>query len=178
MSIEELRAQMRAAIDKNDVDAMDSIAIQIVASKKERAKVEADRLLKESEALADVREKLAAKTHQMLKGIPGLDKELVAVKAWGFTYKVDKANPNEPDIVYKSVSLTTAAVKAPKAGGGGSTGKSKDEFGLSLGEIFDKFATDEDKTKLAAATSGSSQWQVKVAVKKRAIASGLLAPVK
>jgi len=176
MTIQDLQAQMADAIAKNDVAAMETIAAQIVAGKRDRAKVEADRLLKESEALAGKREALAASIQAAVKAM-ALDKAITDVKGWGFTYKVDKANPNEPDITYKAVALTTAVVKAHKAGGGAS-GKSKDEYGLSLGEIFDKFATDEDKTKLAGATTGSSQWQVKVAVKKRAIADGKLAPVK
>lgn len=176
MGIQDLQAQMATAIAKNDVKAMEEVATQIVAGKKERAKVEATRLLKESEALAGTREKLATRIHVAIKAL-NLDREIVAIKGWGFTYKVDRTNPNEPDITYKSVSLTTAVVKAPRAVSGG-TGKSKDEFGLSLGEIFEKFANDEDRTKLAGAETGSRQWQVKVAVKKRALADGLLPPVK
>lgn len=178
MSIVDLQKQMAEAISKNDVAGMEAIAAQIVAGKRDRAKVEAERLQKESEALAGKREALAARIHARVQEL-GLDSQLKEVKGWGFAYKVDKANPAEPDITYKSVSLTTAVVKAPRAGGGGGgAGKSKDEYGMSLGDIFDKFATDDDKAKLAAATTGSSQWQVKVAVKKQAIAAGKLAPVK
>jgi len=71
--------------------------------------------------------------------------------------------------------LTVAGIKAPKAGNGGyQGGKTKDEYGMSLGDVFEKFANNDERTKLAAATSNSTQWQVKVAVKKRAIAEGLL----
>jgi len=177
MSIEELQAQMATAISKNDIAGMEAIAIQIVAGKKERAKVEADKLLKESEQLAGKREDTAAKIHKYVVENQGINTMLKEVKAWGFTYKVDKANPAEPDVSYKTVALTTAVVKAHKAGGGGN-GKSKDEYGLSLQEIVDKFATAEEQAAIASATSNSQSWQKKQAVKKAAIAAGKLAPVK
>ena len=74
------------------------------------------------------------------------------------------------------MGLDVPVIKAHKAGAG-ATGKTKTEFGVSLNEVFEKFATPADKAKLAGA-SNSRQWQVKVAVKKRALAAGLLAPVK
>ena len=80
----------------------------------------------------------------------------MAVKGWGFTYKIDQAVPNEAGVSYKSVGLLTAVVKAHKtSGGGGASGKSVYEYGLSLQQIFDKFATDADKEKLALADTGS-----------------------
>jgi len=195
MGIQELQAQMAAAIANNDVAGMEAIAAQIVSGKKERAKVEAEKLQKESEALAGAREKLAASIHETVKKMivtgktgESLNDALKAVKAWGFTYKVDNANPNEPGITYKSVSLTTATVKAPKAaGGGGGTGKTKDEFGLSLAEVFESFATPNDRAALEAARSSEAekgitnsglQHNVKLGVKKRVIASGELKPTK
>jgi len=176
MSIEELQAQMATAISNNDVAGMEAIALQIVASKKERAKAEAEKLQKESEQLAGKREALAAEIHKQVK-LLNLDKAITDVKGWGFTYKVDKANPAEPDVTYKTVALTTAIVKSHKAGGG-STGKSKDEYGLSLQEIVDKFATPEEQAAIASAATNSQSWQKKQAVKKRVIAEGKLAPVK
>lgn len=180
MSIEDLRTQMATAIANNDVQVMEAVAAQIVAGKKDRAKEEAEKLQKEAEALAGKRESLGA---EIFKAIGGeFDKQLVDLKARGFSYfvKTSYTVPGQPEVHQQAscgLILVTAA-KAPRTGGGGGAGKSKDEFGLSLGEIFDKFATDEDRTKLAAATTGSSQWQVKVAVKKKAIADGQLAPVK
>lgn len=147
-------------------------------AKAEVAKEQAEKARAEAEALAGKREALATAIHQQVRQL-GLDKSLAEVKSWGFTYKLDKMVPNESDTSYKSVALSVQTVKVKTGkGGGGNTGKSKDEYGKSLGEIFEEFANDEDRTKLAAATSGSAQWQVKVAVKKAAIASGALKPVK
>lgn len=176
--LEELQAKMAKAIAENDVAAIEAIAGEIVASKKDRAKVEAERLQKEAEQLAGKRETLSAKIHEAVKAL-GLDKEIIAVKGWGFTYKVDRANPNESDIVYKAVSLSTQQVKARKTGGGGgATGKSKDEYGLSLSEIVEKFGTHDEQAAIAAADTNSKSWQAKMVIKKRAIAEGLLTPVK
>ena len=183
MDIEELQARMAEAITNNDVKAIEEIATEIVKGKADRRKAEALALQKEAEAMAGQREELAIAIHGIVKGLK-LDKQLIGVKSWGFTYKVDKANPAEADIVYKSVSLTTATIRAPRAGGGG-TGKSKSEFGLSLSQIYDKFATDEDKADMAEAlekdktvTNQGYSYNVKKRVQKRAIADGLLAPVK
>lgn len=190
MSLEELTAKLASAVAANDTKAIEEIATEIVKSKAARRKAEADAAVKEAEALAGTREALSKEIHRAIKGL-GLDEKIVAVKGWGFTYKVDKANPNEPDTTYKSVSLSTQTVKARKAGGNGGAGKTKDEFGLSLGEVFEKFATAEDRAKLAEAETkdkaaseklgkqtNSNAWRVKNDVKKAAIASGALAPVK
>jgi len=181
MSIQDLQAQMAEAISKNDVAAMENVASQIVAGKKDRAKAEAEQLQKEAEQLAGKREDTAAKIFELLNVNEGIKSMLKEVKARGFNFyiKTSYAVPGEPE-VHQQASCGLILVQAVKARavGTSSTGKSKDEFGLSLGEIFEKFATAEDRIKLAAATTGSSQWQVKVAVKKAAIAAGKLAPVK
>lgn len=177
MTMTDLQQQMATAIANNDVKKMEELAGQILKGKTERIKAESEQVRKEQEALAGAREILATKIHKTVKAMK-LDQELRDVKSWAFTYKVDKANPNELDIVYKAVALTTATVKAHKVGGGGGAGKSKDQFGMSLTEIFDKFATDADKADLDKATTNSAQWQVKNKVKKQAIADGKLAPVK
>ena len=61
MSMEDLQAKMSEAIKANNIALMEDIASQIVAGKKDRAKAEAERLLKESEALAGKREALASR---------------------------------------------------------------------------------------------------------------------
>lgn len=171
-TIDELKAKMKEALASGDTKAIEEVASAITKGKADRRKVEVEAIQKEAEKLAGAREKLASSIWNMLKGIPDMPKQLEAVKATGFTYKLDAEG-----ITYKAVML---AVPSVKRGAGGRTGggKSKDEFGMSLGEIFDKFATQPEKNLLAAAPSNSAQWQVKVAVKKRAIKDGLLAPVK
>lgn len=189
--ITELIARIKEAEAKGDTKAIEAIAAEIVKSKTDRAKAEAEGLRKEAEALAGKREALAKKIHQQLHGSE-FDKLLVDVKSWGFTYKVDKANPAEPDIMYKSVSLSTQQVKARKAGAGGGAGRTKDELGMSLQEVYDKFADqytadtgtdigvdmqealEKDKT---VSNQGYS-YNVKKRVKKWALDKGLVAPAK
>jgi len=185
-TLAELQNKMKLAVEEfnksGDMSQIQAVSAELNKAKAEIAKAQAEKVRVEAEALAGKREDLATRIHaanRMGQPFPNLDKELTAVKAWGFTYKVDKANPNEPDVTYKAVQLSVQTVKVKTGkGGGGNTGKSKDEYGKSLGEIFEEFATDKDRAKLAAATSNSAQWQAKVAVKKAAIASGALKPVK
>ncbi len=180
--LEELKAKMAEAIKtfqaNGDMAGIQAVSKEMDRAKSEIAKSEATRLQAEAVALAGKREQLAASIHNAIRGIPGTDKQLAEVKAWGFTYKVDRANPNEPDITYKSVSLTTAVIKARKGSNGGGAGKSKDEYGISLSEIVDKYGTPEELAAIGSADSNSKSWQLKQAVKKRVIASGELAPVK
>lgn len=191
MELAELQAKMATAIANNDVKAIEEIAQEIVKGKADRRKAEADTILKEAEAMAKDREKLAISIHNQIRKL-GLDELLTGMKAWGFTYKVDGANPAEPEMTYKSVALSTQQVRAKRAGGGGGgAGKTKDEYGMGLGEVFEKFASIEDRAKLADAevkdklasdklgkATNSNAWRVKNEVKKRAIADGMLAPVK
>lgn len=181
MSIQDLQAQMAEAIAKNDVASMEAIAGQIVAGKKERAKVEADKLLKEAEQLAGKREALGAKIFHVVQGL-GLDKELVEMKSKGFSYfvKTSYTVPGQPE-VHQQASCGLILVTAPKthkAGGSGASGKSKDEYGLSLSEIVEKFATAEERAAIVSAVNNSQSWQKKMVVKKRAIAERLLPPIK
>jgi len=189
-SFNELKAKMLAALQANDIKVVEELAGQIEASKRERHKAEVAKAQAEVEAMAGDREALAILIHGKIKGL-GLDKDLLKLKSWGFTYKVDKANPAELDVSYKAVALTTATVKRASSGNGGGAGKTKDEFGVSLAEVYEKFATAEDHAKLAEAkikdelateklgkTTNSNQWRVKNEVKKRAIAENLIAPVK
>jgi len=192
MAEQSLQELMLAAIQQGDVKAQEDIAKKLLAGAQERRKVEVEAQRKESEALAGAREALATAIHEQVKALK-LDKSLKDMRAWGFTYKVDRANPNEPDVEYKSVSLSVTAIKERKAssGNGGGAGKTKDEYGLSLGEVFERFANDDDRGKLAEAeasdkvaseklghSTNSNAWRIKNQVKKRALADGLLAPTK
>lgn len=190
VELTDLQKRMGEAIANNDVKAIEAVAQEIVKSKAERAKVEAVKLQKEVEALAGTREALAKEVHKAVKAM-GLDGKLLAVKSWGFTYKVDNAVPGEPDTIFRSVALSTQQVKTRAGGTGGGAGKTRDEFGMSLSDIFDKFATDADRAALVEATakddqikasSGKSnrgnEYNVRKEVKKRAIAAGHLAPTK
>lgn len=179
--LEELKQAMSKAVaefqESGDMSKILEVTREMNKAKAELAKAEAEKARVEAEKLAGAREKLATTIHQQIRAL-GLDKAIIDLKGWGFTYKCDNANPSEPGVAYKSVSLLTAAVKAAGFGGIGGAGKTKSEYGVSLADVFEKYATEEDRGKLAAAETNSKQWQVKVAVKKRAIADKLLVPAK
>jgi len=190
MSLEELQKQMSEALASNDVGKIEEIAMAIVKSKSERAKIEADKAVKEAEALAGKREALAKSIHEVVSQgrnpVPAdLAQQLLAVKAKGFTFTIDHREDEKGRIDEKGevkvtggVGLLIPAIRTRKAGAVGGAGKTRDEYGMSLTEVFEKFATAEDREKLASAETNSSQWQVKNSVKKRAIKDGLLPPAK
>ena len=166
-NIDELKTALRKALDAGEDNEVVRLAREITKVKAEQAKADVEKFAK-------AREELAIAIHKTVKGLSEVAK-LVDVGAQGFTYKVD--GYPEADIKYKSVALTIPGLKRAGGGGGGG-GKTKDEYGMSLGEVFEKFATAEDRAKLNTAASGSAQWQVKIAVKKFAIEQGLLQPTK
>ncbi|KKN53781.1 hypothetical protein LCGC14_0598740 [marine sediment metagenome] len=157
MTLQELKTQMAAAVAEfnktGDMSKIQEVSNAMNKAKVVLAKEEATRLQAEAEKLAGVREALAIKIHGAVVAM-GLAKELLAVKAWGFTYKVDNAVPGAEDTRYKSVALTTAIVKRVSTGGGGS-GKLKDITGLSRWEIMEKYGTDVEKQKLVEAGADS-----------------------
>lgn len=174
MTIEELKKAMGKALAEDDTAEVLRISSEIHKQKQAVAKAEAEKLKAEGEKLAGAREKLAIAIHGAVVGL-GLKAQLDAVKAHGFTYKLD--GYPEADIRYKSVALVVPTVKA-RGGGGGGAGKTKAEFGMSLGELVDKYATEEEKAAITNAASGSQSWQLKVAVKKRLIKDSIIAPTK
>jgi len=199
--IKELSAKLAEAIANNDVAAIETLSAEVVKSKTERHKAEIEKERKEQEALAGKREALTKEILSSVKAgtVPAnLDKRLAEVKAKGFTYTIDhnedekgRIDPNGSVKVTGGVGLLIPAIKARKANGGGGGGKTKDEFGMSLSEVFEKFATSEDRAKLAEAEAKDAEikaktgksnsvnaYNVKQAVKKAAIAAGLLAPAK
>lgn len=198
-TLEELQVQIKAAAIAGDNDKVMELAGEIGKFKADvrKAAIEADR--KESEALAGVREELAKSIHVVVSGLPDIHVSLAKVKAKGFMFKLDipKGDKDHPEgIRYLSVQLDTPTIRVKGTGGGG-TGKTKDTYGLSLDEVYEKHATADEKTKMVAAiksdedkatknkagggegkNSGGEQWKVKNDVKKRVIASGELKPQK
>jgi hypothetical protein len=185
MEYQEYKAKMAEAIASDNIAAIEELNSAWNKSKAERRKAELEAQRKEEEALAGAREKLAKQVHKAVTAIPNIIADLEAVKARGFTFKL-----NESDVTYKSVALTVPTIKT-KRGGTGGGGKTKDEFGLSLQEVWDRFHTAEDKARMAVAeaadkaaserlgkTTNSNAWRIKTEVKKRALAEGLLEPIK
>ena len=204
-TIEELQARMTAATanlnanpSMENLKEFEEAAKAIVASKAERAKAEAEAARKEAEALAGDREKLMQSIRKSVA--PAIKKVffnedtktdnttpmLEAVKATGWTisYKL------EGDIL--DVALAVPALKKTRAStGNGGAGKTKDEYGMSLAEVFEKYANPDERAKLTEAEAkdvvaseklgkhtNSNAWRIKNEVKKRVIAEGLLAPAK
>ena len=197
MSIVELKSNLEAALKSGDMEAITKASQDVVEFQRAQAKVEAEKAKAEMEKMSGARLELATSLTKSIKAsklgkanfsisvadlelavelvklLPDVVSKVKAVKGSVVSFKL----PDEQSDVAR-VALAVITTKRASGGGTVARGKSKDEYGMSLGEIFDKFATPEDKAKLAAATSNSSQWQVKVSVKKRGIATGQLAPVK
>ena len=179
-TLAELKAKIAAALTSGDDTAFMAAVGQLAKAKSEVAKAQAAQAQAEATQLAGAREKLAVdifKDVKAGKAIENIAYRLKAVKATGFTFSLDMPDANGVMTVQKSVSLSVPSVKKPRGSGAGTIGKTKDEYGMSLGEVAERFGTAEEKAKVAAA-SGSQQWQAKVAIKKRAIAEGLLKPLK
>ena len=183
---DELKAIIAQAItDGNDALFNETIT-KMARMKSELARQAAEKSKQEAESLAGVRGEKAKVIHAAIKSL-GLDTILTEVKAKGFTYKLDATDANGVMVTYQAVELTVPIVKTRMghSGGGGNVGKSKAEYGVSLTEIFDKFATEADKAKIDTIDAdttkdvkakNSGKWAVKVSVKKAAIAAGLLKP--
>ena len=187
----ELKAKIASAIaDGNDDDLMLAVA-GMSKFKAEIAKAQAELAKKEAEQLAGKRAELATKIHKAIdKIVAGFKDDLLAVKATGFTFNLDLPDKDGVVVEHKSVALAVPAIKTSKArtgSTGGGSGKSKSEFGMSLDEIYQKFANEEEKANLEAVRAdttltdkakNSKMWKIKDDVKKRAIKDGLLVATK
>ena len=192
MSMQELKAKMQSAIASGDVKAIEEIASEIVKSKSERRKAEIEAVVKENEALAGKRSELAEEIRKEVNGFSDITNKLAGLKANGFTYhRKGEKDANGVELAKSSCGLLVPTIKKHGGGGNGGAGKTKTEYGMSLSEVFDKFANDEDKVKLADAeakdkvateklgkSTNSNAWRIKNEVKKQAIADGLLTPNK
>ena len=189
--LEQLQEKMQKAITDNDVKAIEEIASEIVKGKSERRKAEMLAIVKENEQLADKRSTLAEEIRKVVNQIPDITNKLTLLKANGFTFhRKGELDANNVESAKSSCGLLVKTIKS-RSTSGATAGKTKDEYGISLSEVFDKFATDEDRVKLADAeakdkvaseklgkSTNSNAWRIKNDVKKRAIADSLLAPVK
>ena len=195
-TIDDLKSELSKALASNDVAAITLASQAIVEHQKSIAKAEAEKARAEAEALSGKRTELATELTKTIKAsslgkanfsisvadvklaaelvkiVPDIAAKVEAVKGTVISYKL----PDEQSDTAR-VALAVVATKRTGTGTGGRAGKTKDEYGLTLHEVFEKFATAEDRVKLEQATSGSAQWQVKLAVKKAAIANGTLKPV-
>ena len=165
--LQELEALKKA---KADIDAQIKAATE--AAKQELANIDAKRV------------KFATEIHKQIKAMK-LDAEIAELGGLGFTYRLDGSkDANGVPETFKAVSLVTKATRTSK--GSGRAGKTTSEYKFadgsndspSLNDVFEAFATDEDRAKMIQAETqpnkGSATYAVKVAVKKRALAEGQL----
>jgi len=175
-TIEQLKQDIAIAATTGDDTSFNALIKEYNSRKAEVAKALQEAARKEAEALAGVRQDESMAIYKDIKKlVPEIVKRLEAVKATGFTFKLDYPDVNGVMTHVKSVALAVPAIKTAK---GGARISSKGEYGMSLDEIFQQFATDEEKAKLKAAEGNSAKWQIKNAVKKAALKAGLLQPAK
>lgn len=179
-TLEQLKAQIGEALAAGDDTKFMSLVGEMAKAKCEIAKAAVEQAKRENEAMASTRDALAKEIMNLVKPLK-LAGKLASVKALGFRFSIDRMEKDAQGLEVKvtgGVALIVPEVKQKRGGGGGGGHKTKDEYGMSLDEVYQKFATAEDKVKMEAAKTNSSQWQVKQAVRKAAIKAGLLLPIK
>lgn len=190
-TLDQLKAEIALAATSGDDKQFNALIKEYNSRKAEIAKALAEQMRKEEEALAGVRMEVATAIHAEIrsnKKLMALIDRFAELKSKGFTYRLDE----EIDGVmtsYKSVSLLTP--QAPKArassgGGAGASGKTKEELGMTLDELFNTYATDEEKGEVAqlraeveggsldSKKANSKIWAIKNTCKKRVLKDGLL----
>ena len=147
---EEIMQAIAAAGASGNLAEVIKLGNQLKKFQADIQKAEAERLKKEAEEMAGVREALAVKIWKSITA--DVKKELASVKAKGYTFKLD-----DGEVQYKAVSLTVPTIKTRTGGGGGgSTGALKAQTGLSRHELVDAYATDEEKAAIADAEAGAT----------------------
>ncbi|KKN81699.1 hypothetical protein LCGC14_0316110 [marine sediment metagenome] len=142
------------------------------------AKAKAEALKAEAEALSGIRASKATSIYSIITRNPEIITALSETKAKGFTFTVSGLpDATGTPVVIKSVSLAVPAIKGSRAGVGGGAGKTKTMYGMSLAEVFAKYANADEQSKLESCEEpniNSKQWQIKTTVKDRVVASGEL----
>lgn len=176
-TLDALKQEIAVAAASGDDVALTTAIKEYNSRKSEIAKAVAETARKEAEALAGVREKLATELHKAVTKIPDIAQKLQDVKATGFTFKLDMPDKDGVMVKYNSVALAVPAIKTTKSGGGVS-GKTESEFGMKLDAVYEQYANSEDRKAMAEAATNTAKYNVKIAVKKRALKEGLLQPLK
>lgn len=198
-TIDTLKAALQTALTSGDVEAITKASQAVVNFQREAAKAQAELARKEAEAMSGQRTELASKLTETLKAsplgkanftitleqielatalvklIPHIVKEVKAVKGTVVSFKLADEQSDTP-----RVALAVLASKKSSSGGGnGKRGK--------LQEVFEQFATDDEKQALAKAIEDARaktpdcrvdgiEYQHRSKVYKAAIASGKITP--
>ena len=163
LSIAEIRTAMDKAITEGNFAEVAKLGKQLAAAATETVKAEDQKFLK-------VREDIATALHSAIVNA-GYAQKLAECKVKGFVFKLD-----EPEITYKSVQLLVAGSKHSTGRGGGKGGKTKDTYGMSLGQVFEAHATSEEKSEIIGMSRNQAN-ELKLKVLKRAVSEGKLQPV-
>ena len=148
----ELMSKIAAAGASGDLAEVIRLGNQLKKHQVEIQRAEAEKLKAEAVAMAGDREKLAKEIHRFVAKFPELQSRLNAVKAKGYTFKLD-----EDGVEYKSVALTVPTIKTrTSGGGGGSTGALKAQTGLSRHELVDQYANEDEKASITKAEEAAT----------------------
>ena len=184
-TIEQLKQEIATAATTGNDNAFNSLIKEYNSRKAEVAKALQVKALEEANALAGARETEAVLIFKDIKKlVPNIYHRLEAVKAAGFTFKVDYSDASGVVTHLKSVALAVPTIKAVRTG----TRKSS-PTGNPLEADFQAYATQENRDKIAAIeadlangaidarTANSRKWVVKNTVRKAAITAGKLQPI-
>lgn len=195
MTIQEIRGALIAAYQTNDEGKIRELEGQLNIAKKAEQDAEIKRQQEEAKALEGARQAIATAIHTAVNGLVIDGKKikpiLDSVKATGFIYKLDVTASVDTDgkkiegVVFKSVALTVPTIKLGKGkcsigNNGGRSGRTMEEYGISLDEVFQAHKNADDVAAFEAAEGlepkarNTKQWQIKTAVKKRVIEAGIL----
>ena len=181
MDLKELRKELAKAIeDGNEVDT-ENLETQIAMLKAcEVQKAKAAEAAKELEAQKS-RMVLATSVFNAIKNNPEVVKLSKDEGVKGFTFHFSRPGVDGVMVDYKSIAIITKNQKRTASLNGG-RGKTKSEYGMSLNQVFEKFASAGDVAAMelidkATDVSGAKQWKLKNEVKAKAILDGLLATV-
>jgi len=156
----ELKSQMDAAFEKGDMKEVAAIARAMKALGDETRKAELDKVAAEYDKVSV----------EILDALKATFKPF-----WKRMEKVGLSKRIYVQLEGKTIHIPPQRKKG--GGGGGGAGATKTKYGLSLGEVFEQFATPEERAEFDSHKGdGNKTWAVKDRVKKRAIAEGLLTP--
>ena len=185
-TIEQLKQEIATATTAGDDNTFNTLIKEYNSRKAEVAKALQAKAREEAIALAGIRETESISIFKDVKKlVPNIIHRLEAIKATGFTFKLDYLDANGVATRLKSVALAVPTIKAVK-----STGTRKvSPTGNTLEADYQAHATKEDEDKIAAIeadladgaidakTANSRKWMVKNSVRKTAIAAGKLQPI-
>lgn len=166
-NIDELKKRLHQELDDNDLDAVFSTTAKLKKLQAEEAEKAREARLAKARAAT---EELDSAVVQLVKQANVISALTALAQVYGKERNVNIIIPL--DDVNAACVMPLEKARAGRTGGGGGT--TKDQFGMSLADVFDQFASDEERKQMSTAEGGSAQWALKNRVKNRAIREGLI----